>query len=157
MKAYSIYYNSPIGIMEIVSTKESILSIEFVHKENFVSEVPYILKKAYIQLEEYFQGKRKKFDLSLYLQGTDFQKKVWSALMEIGYGKVVSYKDIAKAIGNEKAARGVGNANNQNKIPIVIPCHRVIGSNGKLTGYEGGLWRKEWLIEHEKKFMGKTT
>lgn len=109
-----------------------------------------LIRECYCQLEEYFDGKRKYFDIPLYIEGTDFQKKVWYALMDIPYGEVRSYKDIAIAINNEKAVRAVGNANNKNKIPIIIPCHRVIGINGKLVGYAGGLEIKEKLLELER-------
>ncbi len=109
-----------------------------------------LLKKAKKQLEEYFEGKRKKFDLALRLNGTSFQNKVWKALLNIPYAKTCSYKDIAKNIGNENASRAVGNANNKNPLPIFIPCHRVIGSNGKLIGYAGGLDIKIKLLELER-------
>lgn len=150
---YKSYYKSDLGVIEIISTEDYIIEVGFVEKEGEVTEVPSILQEAYNQIDEYFKGKRKEFNLKLHVQGTDFQKKVWNALTEIPYGKVVSYKDIAKAVGNEKAVRAVGNSNNKNRIAIVIPCHRVIGSNGKLVGYAGGLHFKEWLLEHEKKFV----
>ena len=108
------------------------------------------MKKCIVQLEEYFDGKRKEFDLKLILNGTEFQKSVWHKLMEIPYGKTVSYKDVAIAIGKPNACRAVGGANNKNKIWIVIPCHRVIGSNGDLVGYGGQIWRKESLLKLEK-------
>lgn len=149
---YKIYYKSEVGVIEITSLEDAITRIDFVEKEGEVTEIPQVLQDAYNQLDEYFQGKRKDFNLKLHIDGTDFQKKVWRALSDIPYGKVVSYKDIAIAVGNEKAVRAVGNSNNKNKIAIVIPCHRVIGSNGKLVGYAGGLHFKEWLLEHEKKF-----
>jgi len=103
------------------------------------------------QLKEYFSGKRTEFQLKLNPQGTDFQKKVWNALSKIPYGKLCSYQDIAKAIGNPKACRAVGMANSKNPIPIIIPCHRVIGANGKLTGFASGLELKEKLIKLEQK------
>lgn len=152
---YKVYYPTEIGVLELVSDEESLLAITFVDNEGISTEMPGILKSAYDQIDEYFKGKRKEFDLKLFFRGTDFQNKVWKALTEIPFGEVVSYKHIACAIGNEKAVRAVGTANGSNVIPIVVPCHRVIGSDGKLTGYAGGLWRKEWLLEHEKKFMGK--
>ena len=112
-----------------------------------------VLDKALKQMNEYFSGERKKFDLPLYFEGTEFQKSVWNELRKIPYGTTVSYKDIAEGINNEKAVRAVGNANNKNKIMIIVPCHRVIGKNGKLVGFAGGLDKKEFLLEHEKKFM----
>ncbi len=105
--------------------------------------------KAYAQLLEYFDGKRKTFDLPYKLNGTDFQKKVWSALIGIPYGETRSYKDIAKIIGNEKASRAIGMANNKNPITVIVPCHRVIGANGKLVGYAGGINMKEFLLKME--------
>ncbi|MCH4890030.1 methylated-DNA--[protein]-cysteine S-methyltransferase [Acidaminobacter sp. JC074] len=107
-------------------------------------------KEARCQLKAYFEGKRKTFDLKLNPDGTDFQKKVWQALGNIDYGQTVSYKDIAIEIGNEKASRAVGMANGKNPLPIVIPCHRVVGSNGKLTGYAFGMTLKEKIISLEK-------
>lgn len=145
------YYKSPIGLLKIVGDNEGIHEISFVEED--VKNDEYILKnliKCIKQLDEFFNKKRKKFEVPLVLKGTPFQIKVWKALMEIPYGETVSYKNIAISIGNEKAIRAVGNANNKNKIPIIIPCHRVIGSNGKLVGYAGGVWRKEWLIDNEK-------
>jgi methylated-DNA-[protein]-cysteine S-methyltransferase len=152
MVEYKVYYKSEVGIIQITSSEEAITGIDFVEKEGEATEIPVLLQEAYNQLDEYFHGKRKDFDLKLQIEGTDFQKKVWKALTDIPYGEVVTYKDIAIAVGNVKAVRAVGNSNNKNKIAIVIPCHRVIGSNGKLVGYAGGLHFKEWLLQHENKF-----
>jgi methylated-DNA-[protein]-cysteine S-methyltransferase len=102
------------------------------------------------QLDEYFLGKRKNFDLPLSLHGTTFQLAVWKQLETIPYGKTKTYKDIAIGVGNEKAVRAVGLTNGRNPIAIVVPCHRVIGSNGKMVGYASGVWRKEWLLAHER-------
>ncbi|AAK81195.1 methylated-DNA-[protein]-cysteine S-methyltransferase [Clostridium acetobutylicum] len=146
------YYKSPIGNLEIKALDEKVSEINFVEamgEENFQSDV---LKAALIQIDEYFRGKRKQFHLRLFIDGTEFQKKVWNELTRISYGEVVSYGEVAKAIGNKNASRAVGGANNKNKIPIIIPCHRVIGSDGRLIGYDGGIWRKKWLLEHERKF-----
>lgn len=145
------YYKSPIGIIEIKAVDDLIISVEFANDDSYkVNENSKILEKALKQLDLYFKGDLKAFDVNMFLDGTEFQKKVWNELTKIPYGEIVTYKDIAKSIGNEKAVRAVGNANNKNKIPIIIPCHRVIGSNGKLIGYAGELWRKEWLLKHEK-------
>ena len=100
-------------------------------------------------MKEYFQGKRKVFNLIFDLAGTPFQKKVWDTVLHVGYGQVRTYQDIAKNVHNPKGVRAVGLANGKNPIPIIILCHRIIGSNGKLMGYGGGLWRKEWLLRHE--------
>lgn len=147
---HKAYYSSPIGVVEIVADQDSILQLGFVEEAGSADELPIILKEALKQLDEYFKGTRKTFDLKLNMQGTDFQQKVWQQLMEIPYGTTACYGDIAAAVGNAKASRAVGGANNKNKIAIVIPCHRIVGSDGSLTGYAGGLWRKEWLLNHEK-------
>ncbi|KYH28135.1 methylated-DNA--[protein]-cysteine S-methyltransferase [Clostridium colicanis] len=151
---YTVYYESPIGIVEIKSNEDAITHINFVDKLGRNDKMIPILQEAYTQLDEYFKGKRKSFDLKLHIEGTEFQKKVWTELTKIPYGEVATYKNIAIRIGNEKAVRAVGNSNNKNKIAIIIPCHRIIGSNGKLVGYAGGLHIKEWLLNHEKKFKG---
>ena len=150
MKPYIAYYNSEIGLIEITGTEEGILSVRFVEdttKKN--TESHPCIQECVAQLDEYFRGKRREFSVNLILQGTEFQKQVWQQVMTIPFGKTVSYQDIAVAIGKPKACQAVGNANGKNKIPIIIPCHRVLGNTGKLTGYGGGLWRKEWLLQHE--------
>ncbi|PAQ14090.1 cysteine methyltransferase [Bacillaceae bacterium SAOS 7] len=160
-KNYKVDYKSPIGIIEIISTDEVIRSIMFSErdkKETLRSaevDLPLVLKECYKQLDEYFNGYRQQFTFPYEYEGTNFQKTVWDALTKIPYAKRVSYMDIATAIGNEKAVRAVGSSNGRNKLSIVIPCHRVIGSTGKLTGYAGGLWRKEWLLQHEKSIKSK--
>lgn len=152
-KIYQTYYNSPLGQIEIAGTKEGIISIMFREDGEQVKDIPVALAECYQQIDEYFQGKRHSFSIKYVLNGTEFQNKVWAELAKIPYGETVSYKSIAEAIGNVKAIRAVGNANGKNTLNIVIPCHRVIGANGSLTGYGGGLWRKEWLINHEQKNM----
>lgn len=150
---YKGYYNSPIGLVELISNDNAILSVDFVEKEEGTSEKhPEVLVQCIKELDEYFKGKRKNFTVKLEIQGTEFQKKVWNELTRIPFGETVSYKYIAEAIENPKAVRAVGNANHNNSLGIIIPCHRVVGTNGKLTGYAGGIWRKEWLLQHEKKF-----
>ncbi len=144
------YFTSPIGILEIKSTDEAIISCKFKEKKEEITLIPQILEKAINQLDMYFKGKRKNFDLKLSLIGTDFQKKIWQELQKIPFGQIVSYKEIAKRIGNKNAVRAVGNANGKNPISIIIPCHRVVGSEGKLVGYGGGLEKKRWLIDFEK-------
>ncbi|MCK5128446.1 MAG: methylated-DNA--[protein]-cysteine S-methyltransferase [Clostridiales bacterium] len=147
---YYGYYPSPIGDVEITTTDDAVVSVSFVEKVRQSKEVPQIMQNALEQLKEYFQGTRKVFDLTYQLEGTDFQVKTWNALLMIPYGHTMSYKQIAQSIGNVKATRAVGGANNKNKIAIMIPCHRVIGSNHRLVGYAGGLERKEWLLAHEQ-------
>jgi methylated-DNA-[protein]-cysteine S-methyltransferase len=152
MKEYIYYYESPIGYIRIKGDEESILALDFAEEGQNRENYPEHIKACIIQLDEYFTGKRKNFDISYLLKGTEFQKKVWAELAKISYGETVSYKDIAKRIGNEKAVRAVGTTNGKNPISIIVPCHRVVGADGKLTGYAWGVWRKEWLLEHEKKY-----
>lgn len=141
---------TPIGNIEITEDNGKIISIKKTEK-NIISTDNKILLQAEKELEEYFDGKRKKFTLPLDLRGTDFQLRVWNVLREIPYGETRSYKEVALAAGNEKASRAVGMANNKNPILIVVPCHRVIGSNGAMTGFACGLDVKKKLLELEKK------
>ena len=121
------------------------------NNENYQEKDTKLLLEAKKQLEEYFEGKRKEFNLPLKQEGTEFQKKVWEALEKIPYGETRTYKEVAKMVGNEKASRAIGLANNKNNIPIIVPCHRVIGSNGKLVGYALGLDMKKYLLDLESK------
>ena len=151
MKTFKAYYPSPIGPVEISGTQEAIVSVGFVKKQlPNDRNLPACVKDGIRQLDEYFKGRRKTFSTKLLLRGTPFQKLVWQQLKRIPYGEVVSYGDIARAIGRPHAYRAVGGANNKNPIGIIIPCHRVIGSDGKLVGYGSGIWRKDWLLKHEK-------
>ena len=147
---YHGYYESPIGLIEVGGTSGAITQLKFVDKprDGFHSHATII--KSIEQIEAYFQGKRRKFDLPLEFTGTEFQKQVWQQLQKIPYGMTASYKDIAARIGNPQASRAVGGANNRNPISIIVPCHRIIGANGDLVGYGGGIWRKEWLLNHER-------
>lgn len=155
-RLHKVNYASPIGVVEIIGTDESIFSIMFTEQDKPLDLIndhtTKVLIDCYTQLDEYFQGKRHEFTFPYIFEGTEFQKNVWSALLKIPYAEIGNYKEIAASIANEKAVRAVGNANGKNKLSIVIPCHRIIGSNGKLTGYAGGLWRKEWLLQHERTF-----
>lgn len=155
MSTHEVIYISPIGPVKITGSNDGIISIDFVEEGNTSKNIPPCLVECFNQLDQYFKGQRKEFSLDLIITGTDFQKQAYEKLIQVPYGKTVSYKDIAMAMGNEKAVRAVGGANNKNKHSIVIPCHRIIGSNGSLVGYASGIWRKEWLLEHEGKF--KTT
>lgn len=156
IKKYKLHYESPIGIIEIEGSSDAISSIMFVEENEKINliqvDTPPVLVECYNQLEEYFKGSRFDFTFPYEFEGTEFQKTVWQALTKILYGETVAYQHIARLIENEKAVRAVGSANGKNKLSIVIPCHRIIGSNGKLTGYAGGLWRKEWLLNHEREF-----
>jgi len=145
------YFLAPIGLLEISGTEKGIASISFVANVETVIENPPCLRECVSQLNDYFNGKRKSFNLELDVEGTEFQKKVWNELLKIPYGKTVSYNDIAKKLGDKEAVRAVGHANGKNPVAIIIPCHRVIGSDGKLVGYAGGLWRKKWLLNFEHK------
>jgi len=153
------FYNSPIGVLIIGATDDYITSLymldekEVDEKRNTVtSEAVKIIDDCIKQLDEYFEGKRKVFDIKFKNIGTSFREKVWQELEKIPYGTTISYGELAVLVGNSKASRAVGGANHNNKISIIVPCHRVIGANGSLTGYGGGLWRKEWLLAHEKRF-----
>ncbi|WP_294389251.1 methylated-DNA--[protein]-cysteine S-methyltransferase [uncultured Clostridium sp.] len=150
----TFYYNTKIGEIAIEENGVAITRLYFVNKdlekEVEIKEETWLMRKAIKEIKEYLEGKRNSFDLPLEPEGTEFQKKVWNVLKEIPYGETRSYGEIAKLIGNEKASRAVGMANNKNPIMIMIPCHRVIGVNGKLVGYAGGLDVKEKLLNMEK-------
>ena len=158
---YVYFYNTGIkelGILGIGATEDKITDLFFEYEienikksSNYIIKETTLIKTAASQLFEYLNGKRRDFNLPLLKEGTDFQISVWNELLKIPYGETRSYKDIAIAINNEKAVRAVGMANNRNKIPIFIPCHRVIGSNKKLVGYGGGLEIKEFLLNLEKR------
>ena len=154
-QGYVGYYETSVGIIRILCDENYVLEVGFSSEKEKNADGSIVLDNALKQIDEYFKGKRKLFDLPLYFNGTDFQKSVWKVLTEIPYGEVVSYQDIARKINNEKAVRAVGNANNRNKIMIMIPCHRVIGKNGKLVGFAGGLDKKEFLLAHEKETNNK--
>jgi len=143
------YLQTPIGITEFKGDENGLASITVLDKNKPIGIIPDVLKDAVTQFQEYFEGKRTDFDLKLNPEGTDFQKKVWNALLEIPFGKTISYLELSKQLGDVKAIRAVASANGKNPLWIVVPCHRVIGTNGDLTGYAGGLHRKKWLLEHE--------
>lgn len=144
------YYNSPIGFVKITGTEENIIGVDFIDSNpEQESELLPLLENCIQQLDEYFHYKRQQFDVPVMPQGSSFQKRVWEKLKKIPYGTTCSYLQIARQIGNPRAIRAVGGANGKNPIAIIIPCHRVIGANGKLIGYGGGIWRKEWLLKHE--------
>ena len=150
MKTYTTCYRTAIGPFEITGNQKGILTIIFGKEPSVTdSDLPAPMTECLRQLDEYFKGRRKKFNVPLLPEGTDFQKAVWRQLQKIPFGRTASYGDVARAIGSPKAFRAVGNANNKNPIPLIIPCHRVIGSDGKLVGFGGGIWRKEWLLDHE--------
>ena len=149
---YQKSYKSPIGTLYIVEENEKIIEIRYENeKEEVLEKNTKILEKAVQELEEYFKGKIKEFDIPLNPKGTEFMKKVWKELQKIPYGKTTSYGKIAEKIGNPKASRAVGMANHNNPIPIIIPCHRVIGKNNKMVGYALGIDKKEYLLNLELK------
>jgi len=149
------YYKTPLGTAKIVGDENGIQSVSVLDEdfstalEETSMKTPDCLQECVTQLDQYFSGKRIDFDLKLNPQGTDFQKKVWNELLNIPFNKTRTYLEQSKALGDVKAIRAVASANGKNPIWIIIPCHRVIGSDGSLTGYAGGIWRKKWLLAHE--------
>lgn len=145
----TVFIKTPIGVAQIQGDEKGIESISVLDEGVVSAVIPETLQDCVYQLHEYFEGVRKTFDLPLHPDGTDFQKRVWDELLNIPHGKTMSYLDLSRKLGDEKAIRAVAAANGKNPLWIVIPCHRVIGSDGSLVGYAGGLWRKKWLLEHE--------
>lgn len=152
---HSTYYHSPVGLLKISGTVDYISEVSFHDRtqkaEGNKKHIPPMLINCVEQLIQYFNGHRRVFELPLHQPGTPFQQDVWSILTQIPFGKTISYLDLARKIGDTKATRAVANANGKNNIAIIVPCHRVIGSNKDLVGYAGGLWRKKWLLELEAK------
>lgn len=144
-----VFIPSPLGTTKIVGDENGVSVISILQEGEISKKIPKELKEAVTQLNEYFEGKRQHFDFKINPKGTDFQQKVWQELVKIPFGKTVSYLDLSKKLGDVKAIRAVASANGKNPLWIVVPCHRVIGTDGSLTGYAGGLWRKKWLLEHE--------
>jgi methylated-DNA-[protein]-cysteine S-methyltransferase len=149
--------NTPIGFLKLISDEHRLNSILFVNGDHENSLIlPDILEKAALQLHEYFEGLRFKFDLDLEIGGTSFQRKVWKLIKRVGYGKTKNYGEIARELKSKNFSRAVGMANGKNPLPIIIPCHRIIGNNGKLIGYSGGIEKKKWLLVHEQKYSGNS-
>lgn len=146
------FFRSPVGYLEITGSVKGIRSVKFLDFRVRINRVPHSLRQCYDQLDEYFKGKRRHFDLPLDLDGSVFQMHVWKEMMNIPYGETMTYHELAGKSGYPKALRAVGAANGKNPLCVIVPCHRVIGSDGKLTGYAFGLWRKKWLLEHEYAF-----
>jgi methylated-DNA-[protein]-cysteine S-methyltransferase len=150
------YIDSPLGTIEIIGDENRINAINFVEEKKpsegvFPKEVMHCAE----ELKAYFEGNLLDFTFNFEQNGTVFQQKVWSGLLKVPYGTTLSYLELSRRLGDEKAIRAVGTTNGKNKLAIVVPCHRVIGSDGSLTGYAGGLWRKDWLLSHERKVSGK--
>lgn len=159
------YFTSPVGLLKITATQTHLVQLDFVEEENYdplssrlmgfgddnKRTTSTVLLQTLRELDEYFAGQRKKFTVPVaFERGTEFQRDVWSELTKIPFAQVITYGDQAKRIGRDKACRAVGLTNGKNPIAIIVPCHRVIGANGKLTGYASGLWRKQWLLDHER-------
>lgn len=146
------YLQTPLGVTYIEGDTDGIREVSILDDspELLTDTIPPELRQAHQQLGEYFRGERNTFDLQLNPQGTDFQKRVWEELLKIPFGRTISYLELARRLGDEKSIRAAAAANGKNPIWLIVPCHRVIGSDGSLTGYAGGLWRKKWLIEYEK-------
>jgi methylated-DNA-[protein]-cysteine S-methyltransferase len=155
-EAFFAHYESPIGWIEIEGGSAGVSALNFVEAARIAGSVrrteaplPAPMAECLTQLDEYFRGRRKSFSVKLDLHGTEFQKRVWAKLLAVEFGKTTTYKTLAAAVGNLASTRAVGGANHRNPVSIIVPCHRVVGSDGRLTGYGGGLWRKDWLLRHE--------
>ena len=145
----TVNIKTPLGMATIKGDENGIAIISIADEGEISKVIPSVLQEAVTQLLDYFDGQRTHFDFQLNPAGTEFQQKVWKGLCEIPFGKTMSYLELAKQLGDVKAIRAVASANGKNPLWIVVPCHRVIGTDGSLTGYAGGLWRKKWLLEHE--------
>ncbi|MEQ9438782.1 MAG: methylated-DNA--[protein]-cysteine S-methyltransferase [Cyclobacteriaceae bacterium] len=157
MRIYTISHPSPLGDLLISGNERFITGIRYadmnpdmVEEVTKAPEAPALLRRCATHLDEYFAGWRRTFSLPLQQEGTPFQQSVWNALQKVPFGKTNTYLEVARRIGNEKSVRAVGLSNGKNQITIIVPCHRIVGANGTLTGYSGGLWRKKWLLEHEQ-------
>jgi methylated-DNA-[protein]-cysteine S-methyltransferase len=150
-----VNYRTPVGIARITSDDDFITSIKILNEDIEESSTDStVLKMAVQQLDEYFAGDRKVFELPIRQEGTEFQQQVWRQLLQIEYGKTISYLQQSKLMNNPLGIRAIAAANGKNNLWVVVPCHRVIGSDGSLTGYAGGLWRKQWLLDHEARTLG---
>ena len=152
---FTTYYHSPVGVLRIASTEDYIAEVSFYDKvkktDSKKKNLPPLLIQCVEQMIQYFNGGSRNFILPVHQPGTLFQQQVWNELVTIPFAKTISYLDLARMLGDSKATRAVANANGKNNIAIIVPCHRVIGANKDLVGYAGGLWRKQWLLEHEAK------
>ncbi|GAA4301615.1 methylated-DNA--[protein]-cysteine S-methyltransferase [Compostibacter hankyongensis] len=146
---YYFFYQSPVGWIKLGASDTGLMLAYFMKAREEDDRPNAVTREALRQLEAYFEGRLKSFDLPLEMQGTDFQRSVWTELLKIPFGKTISYLALSQRLGDEKAIRAAARANGQNPLPVIVPCHRVIGSDGSLTGYSGGLWRKKWLLQHE--------
>ncbi|HWB25459.1 MAG TPA: methylated-DNA--[protein]-cysteine S-methyltransferase [Chitinophagaceae bacterium] len=154
---YYTYYQSPLGMLKMGGTDAYIAELSYVDNQDQVTHgepgISEVMHQCTEELIEFFNGKRRVFDIPVYQEGTTFQQRVWAELLNIPFGKTISYLEQAKRVGDAKAIRAVASTNGKNKLAIIVPCHRVIGSDKTLIGYGGGLWRKKWLLQHEFKIM----
>lgn len=150
----TVHVKTPLGPARIRGDENGIASVSALNTEDITYDevIPEVLEDCVYQLREYFEGKRQEFDLKLNPEGSDFQKRVWDELLKIPYGKTMSYLELSKKLGDVKAIRAVAGANGKNPLWVIVPCHRVIGSDGSMTGYGAGIWRKKWLLEHESPY-----
>ncbi len=148
-KMETTFIKTPLGIAKIVGDEMGVSLISVSDERTISTIILAVLQETVCQLIDYFDGKRTHFTFKLNPTGTEFQQKVWEGLLEIPFGQTMSYLELSKKLGDVKASRAVASANGRNPLWIVVPCHRVIGTDGSLTGYAGGLWRKKWLLEHE--------
>jgi methylated-DNA-[protein]-cysteine S-methyltransferase len=154
---FSTYYQSPVGLLRISGTENYVSELHFIDTierpptDHSRKKMPQMIIHALEQLIQYFHGERRAFEFPVHQEGTAFQKKVWNELIGIPFGKTISYLELSRRLGDTKAIRAAASANGKNNIAIVVPCHRVIGSNNDLVGYAGGVWRKKWLLDHEAK------
>lgn len=155
MEIATAYYQSPIGIIKIHGDEQHLHYACFVDEVGENTRESTVVNLCIQQFDEYFKGLRQDFDLPLLQTGTDFQQSVWKHLTKIPYGETISYLQLSEQMKNPLAIRAIGAANGKNKIVIIVPCHRVIGNDGSLTGFAAGLWRKQWLLNHEKNVSGK--
>lgn len=157
-QTYTTYYSSPVGVLRIRSNESCITEVHFLDVSPGIENapasttLPTVLQQCVDELIAYFNGHRKIFEVPVYQAGTDFQQRVWSELLTIPYGKTISYLQLSKQLGDPKAIRAAASTNGKNNIAVIVPCHRVIGTNRDLVGYAGGLPRKKWLLQHEAKY-----
>jgi methylated-DNA-[protein]-cysteine S-methyltransferase len=154
MSNFYTYYKSPIGLLKIAGSENFIDEVSFADKEEDRQQAENpspLLHQCVEQMIEYFNGRRRLFEIPVHQRGTQFQEKVWGELLNINYGRTITYMDLAKRLGDPKVIRAAASTNGKNNICLIVPCHRVVGSNTSLVGYSGGLWRKKWLLQHENK------
>ena len=155
-KLHVSYLETPVGLIKIVAADQYVVSVAYPRKRSDDEDPNEVTRACMDQLSEYFNGSRKVFDVPVRAKGTEFQVSVWEELMEVPFGTRTTYVELARKLGDPKFTRAVGLANSRNRINIIVPCHRVVGRDGKLTGYAGGLWRKHWLLKHESMVEGIT-